>query len=412
MAKPRAIVSIAAAVVLLMIAAYALIAANTGYRVKLVIPSAAQLVSGSPVWVNGLPAGAVEDITAQDGKAVVEISLDKQFAPLREGATSWVEWYSAVGERVMQLNQGAAQNAAIPSGNLYAPQSTKQVEVDQVLNALDPQTRDRLNSLIRGLNGTVNGREDQLRQTLDTAGPAVNALGGVLEGLGRDGQSIKELVQQLNQVTAIATQHRQDVAATVHNLTDMSAPLAAQQAKISETLRELPPTLQVAQNTLNDVPDAVDSANPLLKDLRPGTDRLVSVSRNLNGLTDDLRPAIRDLRPTLRSLRGTLDELPEFLDGAHDILPPIHRITERYGDAASFLRPYTPELVGWLQNFGESFSGYDSQGHFWSTVLAEAGPNSFGEHVTNAPLNRPSKSPKPGELVGQSWTDAWGSKGN
>ncbi|HEY1967774.1 MAG TPA: MlaD family protein [Pseudonocardia sp.] len=412
MARPRALISLVAVAAVLAIGIYAFIASNTGYRVKLVIPSAAQLVSGSPVWVNGLPAGSVDDITVQDGKAVVEVSIDEQFAPLREGTTSWVEWYSAVGERVMELTPGPAQNATIPSGNLYAPQTTKQVELDKVLNTLDPPTRARLDSLIKGLDGTVNGREDQLRETLDTGGPAVNALGGVLEGLGRDGQSIKKLVAQLNQVTAIATQHRGDVAATVHNLTTMSAPLAAQQAKISETVKELPPTLQVAQDTLNDVPDAVDATDPLLKDLRPGTDRLVSVSHNLNELMDDLRPAIRDLRPTLRSLRDTLDELPDFLDGTHDILPPIHQITKRYGDAASFLRPYTPELVGWLQNFGESFSGYDSQGHFWSTVLAEATPNALGENVTNPPLNRPSKTPMPGELVGQSWTDAWGSRGN
>lgn len=412
MARPRALISMVAVLVVLAIGIYAFVAANTGYRVKLVIPSAAQLVSGSPVWVNGLPAGSVDGLTVQDGKAVVDVSIDRRFAPLREGTTSWVEWYSAIGERVMELTQGPAQNATIPSGDLYAPQVTKQVELDQILNTLDPPTRARLDSLVKGLDGTVNGREVQLRDTLDTAGPAVEALGGVLDGLGRDGQSIKELVGQLNQVTAIATQHQGDVAATVHNLTAVSAPLAAQQAKISEALKELPPTLQVTQNTLNDVPDAVDATDPLLQDLRPGTDRLVSVSHNLNSLMDDLRPAVRDLRPTLGSLRGALDELPDFLDGTHDILPPIHQITERYGAAASFLRPYTPELVGWLQNFGEGFSGYDSQGHFWSTVLGQAGPNAFGENVTNAPLNQPSKTPKPGELVGQSWTDAWGDKGN
>jgi phospholipid/cholesterol/gamma-HCH transport system substrate-binding protein len=411
MGRSRAIATAVTVLAVLGIGIYAFNKLNT-YKVDLVLPSAAQLVSGSPVWVNGLTAGAVEDTRVEDGKAVVEISLSKEFAPLREGTTSWIEWYSAIGERVVQLTPGPAQNAAIPDGGVYAPKISKQIELDDILAQLGPQTREKLNGLIRQLNGTVGGKENDIQALLNTAGPAVNALGGVLEGVGRDGPAIKALVKELNQVTTIATKRQSDVAATVRNLATFTGPLAEQQAKISEALKELPPTLQIARDTLGDVPPAVDATNPFLKDLRPGTDRLVSVSNNLNGLLNDLRPAVDDLRPTLGSLRGVLDKTPDFLDRTHDILPPIHRITEHYGNAVSFLRPYTPELVGWLQNFGLGFSAYDSQGHYWSTVLGEGGPNSLGENVTNPPLSNPVKTPVPGSLVGQPWTDAWGSKGN
>ncbi|HTF49982.1 MAG TPA: MlaD family protein [Pseudonocardia sp.] len=391
---------------------YTVVTLNSGYRVKLVIPSAAQLVEGSPVLVNGLPAGSVEDISIRDGKAVVDASIDKEFAPLREGTTSWVEWYSAVGERVMYLTPGPVQNAAIASGDLYAPSVTKQAEVDQVLAALDPPTRAKLDSLLTDLDGTVTGREDQLRATLNTAGPAINALGGVLQGLGRDGQSIKDLVSQMNEVTNIATEHQNDIAASVQNLTALSGPVAEQQAKISEALKELPPTLSVAQDTLADVPKAVDATDPLLNDLEPAAKRLPSFSRNLNGVLDNLRPAMADLRPTLDSLNDLLGKTPDLLDRTHDVLPPIGHIAARYSPAAAFLRPYTPELVGWLQNFGQGFSGYDAQGHFWAATLGEAGVNSVDEYPVNPPTNNPSRTPLPGAAVGQPWTDASGSKEN
>src|SRR5882757_1361135 len=225
MKQRRSLGTLAAVVAVVGLGLFAVVTLNSGYHVKLVIPSAAQLVEGSPVWVNGLPAGSVEDISVQDGKAVVDASIDKRIAPLHEGTSSWVEWYSAVGERVMYLTPGPVRNAAIPSGDLYAPKATKQAEVDQVLAALDPPTRVKLDSLVNDLSGTVAGREDQLRATLDAAGPAVNALGGVLQGLGRDGQSIKDLVTQLNQVTQIATDHQSDIAASVRNLADLSGPV-------------------------------------------------------------------------------------------------------------------------------------------------------------------------------------------
>jgi phospholipid/cholesterol/gamma-HCH transport system substrate-binding protein len=412
MKQRRSLCTVAAVVAVVGLGLFAVVTLNSGYHVKLVIPSAAQLVEGSPVWVNGLPAGSVEDISVQDGKAVVDASIDKRFAPLHEGTSSWVEWYSAVGERVMYLTPGPVRNAAIPSGDLYAPKATKQAEVDQVLAALDPPTRVKLDSLVNDLSGTVAGREDQLRATLDAAGPAVNALGGVLQGLGRDGQSIKDLVSQLNQVTQIATEHQSDIAASVQNLTTLSGPVVAQQAKITEALKELPPTLQVARDTLGDVPSAVDATDPLLKDLEPAARRLPSFSRNLNGVLDNLRPAMADLRPTLHSLDDLLGKTPDLLDRTHDVLPPIAQIAQRYSPAVAFLRPYTPELVGWLQNFGQGFSGYDAQGHFWAATLAEAGANSLDEYPVNPPTSNPSKTPQPGAAVGQPWADASGSKEN
>jgi phospholipid/cholesterol/gamma-HCH transport system substrate-binding protein len=413
MVNRRNVAAIAVGVVAVGLALYAIVSMSSGYRVKFVIPSAAQLVSGSPVWVNGVPAGSVDDITVQDGKAVVEASLDGDFAPLHDGTTSWVEWFSAVGERVLNLTAGPTSNPAIPSGTLYVPKATKQIEVDQVLQTLDPPTRAKLDSLVSNLNGTVAGREQQLKSTLNTAGPTVKALGGVLEGLGHDGQSIKDLISQLNEVTQIAKQHQGDVAASVSNLTSFTGPLAAQQSKITEALKELPPTLDVAKATLGDVPDAVDATDPLLNDLEPAAKRLPSFSRNLNGVLDDLRPAVSDLRPTLRSLHDVLDKTPGFLDTTHDVLPPLHDVVNRYSSAVSFLRPYTPEFIGFLQNFGQGFSGYDAQGHFWAATLAEAGPNSFDENpVSNEPLSHPTKRPQAGDVVGQRWTDASGSKEN
>jgi phospholipid/cholesterol/gamma-HCH transport system substrate-binding protein len=29
-----------------------------------------------------------------------------------------------------------------------------------------------------------------------------------------------------------------------------------------------------------------------------------------------------------------------------------------------FLRPYTPELIGWIRDFGQGASNYDANGHF------------------------------------------------
>lgn len=381
------------------------------YTVKFVVASAAQLVEGSPVWVDGVPVGAVERLSVQDGKAIIEASISGESVPMREGTTAWIQWYSAVGERVLSLQPGPAGNATIPDGGMYAPAMTKQIEVDQIFDQLDEPTRLKLNSLLTGLNGTVVDRADQLRATLTSAGPAVGALGAVLEGVGRDGDAIRDLITQFNRVTTVAAERRANVAGSVANLTEFSSVLAEQEANVADSIKELPPTLRSARDTLDLVPKAVDATVPLLEDLEPATDRLRSVSDNLDGLLTDLRPLIADLKPTLYDLADLLDKTPGLFDQFHKSAPAVQQLNETYLPAVAFIRPYTPELIGWLHNFGQGFSGYDSQGHFWAATLAP-GANAFDEHIANPPGSNPSVTPAPGAAVGQPWTDAWGSDKN
>ncbi|GAB2962367.1 MCE family protein [Amycolatopsis acidiphila] len=378
------------------------------YSVDVVVPSAAQLLSGSPVWIDGRQVGSVDTLEVRDGKAVIHVGLSKDHAPLHDGTTSRIEWNSVIGERVLTLYPGPAGNAPIPDGGMFESQSSE-AEIDEVLAALDPPTRARLSSLIGQLNDTSSGVEQELQATLQTAGPAVHALGSVLDGIGKDGPAIHDLVGQLDQLTAVAAQHGNDVSGTVRNLSALADSVAAEQAAVSQSLGELPGTLQAARGTLDKVPQAGGVTTPLLRDLDPATRKLPSVARNLSPVLQDLRPTVNELGPLLVDARQLLGKTPQLLDTAHDVLPPVQNVVQSYEPALAYLRPYTPELIGWLQNFGQSFAGYDSQGHFWAATLAP-GTNTLDESVVpNLPGSYTDSRPAPGAVVGQPWTDAHGS---
>lgn len=402
----RSICALVAVVALLSVWGYALTSAGSDYTVKVVVPSAANLLEGSPVWIDGMRAGSVEGLEVRNGKAVIEASLEDEYAPLRDGTTSRVEWNSVVGERMLTLYPGPSKNPEIPDGGMFESQS-RQIEVDQVLAVLDKPTRDRLVSLIGQLNGTVSGHEKNLQATLASAGPAVSALGKVLEAVGRDGPAIRDLVTQMEGIIATAARHRDDISGTVTNLTRLTGTVADRESQLSASLKALPATLRTARETLNRVPRAGDAAIPLLKDLEPATKRLASVSRNLSPVLQDLRPAVANMRPVLANARVLLGKTPSMLDRSHEVLPPTRSAVKSYQPAVQFLRPYTPELMGWLHNFGQSFAGYDSQGHFWAATLAP-GSNALNESVVQPPGSHTSPRPYPGEVVGQPWTDAHG----
>jgi phospholipid/cholesterol/gamma-HCH transport system substrate-binding protein len=77
--------------------------------------------------------------------------------------------------------------------------------------------------------------------------------------------------------------------------------------------------------------------------------------------------------------------------------------------AITFLRPYTPEAVGGLANWGQAFAPYDGAGHTWAGLLAP-GINAFNETPVPLPSTRKNPAPAPGAVVGQPWTDATGAE--
>lgn len=382
---------------------------DEGYEAQLVMPSAAELPKGSPVWIKGRPVGRVADVAANGGKAVVTVAIDEDQAPLHEGTRARIEWVSAVGERVLTLYPGADNAAEIADGSLVEV-PTAQIEVDQLLQTLDEPTRAKLRPLIEGARATLEGHEADARETLAAAGPTARSLSKVLAAVGADGPAIRSLVTDLSQVTAAAGKHQAQLSSTVRHLTATTEAVAAEQQALSRTLAELPTTLATARKTLATVPDASDSTVEMLHDLRPAASRLPSVSANLAPALVDLRPTVAELRPLLEAAVPLLARTPGLLDSVHAVLPTVDDLLDGLAPAISFLRPYTPDGIGGLQNWGQAFAPYDGAGHTWAGLLAP-GVNAVNESVVVPPTSRkPNRTPAPGSAERQPWTDATGSE--
>jgi phospholipid/cholesterol/gamma-HCH transport system substrate-binding protein len=147
-----------------------------------------------------------------------------------------------------------------------------------------------------------------------------------------------------------------------------------------------------------------------LNDLAPGVSRLPSVAGRLDAVMSNLEPALEDLRPTVNAARDVLHETPDLLDGTHDVFQPLARAIDSTQDAASFLRPYTPEIIGMFSNWGSFAGNYDSNGTYARVFSPQSAstfsPNSAGVLPPGLWIDR---TPLPGSLEGQPWKDANGS---
>jgi len=404
---------VALAVVVLLgvgVGTVAVLSRESAYTLQVVMPNALGVVEGTPVQIDGRDAGRVSDVRAQGNQAVVTTAIDAAFAPVHAGTTITVEARSVLGERYLQIAPGPVGNPELPDAALL-PAGSTQVVVEDLLEALNPETRAHLTSTIRQLDAALAAPNAQnLDETLRTAGPAVQALGQVLDAVGEDGPAIRTLVTNLRGVTQILAERKDGVAGTVGDLTRLTGSVAAQQQQLSDGLVELPSTLDALQGVLDRFPAATDELVPLLDDLRPAAARLPGVAADLRPVVEELRPTVALLRPTLEAADELLGSTPEFIDQTAGLLPELQTTVERVSPAVAYLRPYAPEVVGFAANWGSLFSTYDSQGHF-AHPLVVAGKTALNN---NPPITIPGEGVSnvrlPGENVGQPWTDANGSE--
>jgi phospholipid/cholesterol/gamma-HCH transport system substrate-binding protein len=376
--------------------------------VRAVLPSAVNIVNGGALLVNGFQAGHVAGIEARDGKAVVTMDLDGDVAPLHDGATVAVGWKAVLSERSLQITDGPAGNPELADGATLQGVMPKSTEVDDVLNALDAPTRERLQSLVGNLDGTLTGNEQNLNATLRTSGPAVASLGRVLQAVGTDGPAIRNLVVRLNDMMGTLQNRDAQVRTVIEQVGRFASETAARRDELRDTLGQLPPTLEQARTTLDLVPGVVDEAVPLLDDLRPATEKLGPVSRSLRPLLQDLRPLTADLRPTLSAAQDLLGRTPGLLDVAHDDLPPLSSVVDGLRDPMAVLRPMMPEVVAWASHWGSAMANYDGNGNYARIYFQEGATSVLEMPSVIPPGITYDPYPNPGAVAGQEWTDAFG----
>src|SRR5256714_1448520 len=123
-----------------------------GYRVDAIFKSGAELVAGDDVSMSGLRVGKVETLTPMSGATRVTMLLHHDFTPVFKDARAVIRQKNLLGETYVELNRGNRAEGAIADGGTISQDHTlTPVEVDEVLNALDPQVRDQLAIVINTL---------------------------------------------------------------------------------------------------------------------------------------------------------------------------------------------------------------------------------------------------------------------
>jgi phospholipid/cholesterol/gamma-HCH transport system substrate-binding protein len=363
-----------------------------GYKVKARFLNAGQLVKGNPVQVGGVPVGSVKSIEiTPDGHAEIEMSIDGDHAPLRRGTRAEIRQFSQSGlaNRYVDLKLPPDTDDEIPDGGVIDTDKTvTQVDLDELYNTLDPETR-------RSLQGFFKGSADQWRQMADEANvgfeylnPALSTSRRLFNELTEDTPLLQRfLVDSSEAVTALA-ERRDDLAALIGNLNATMGALGSQKEALADSIAQLPPFMRRANTTFVNLRSTLDEVDPLVEASKPVAKRLGPFLSQARAFAADAEPTVRDLSLTIRRRgRGNdvinlLDTFPPLNDiatvtkergvapGGHSV--PVGETRGAFQESVealkggtgeiSFARPYTTDFLGWFDDFSTTGGGFDALG--------------------------------------------------
>jgi phospholipid/cholesterol/gamma-HCH transport system substrate-binding protein len=370
--------AIASLVVAVVAVAVLMFGSSGGETYVLHLQNANQLVSGNEVKVAGLPVGKITDISlSKDNQAEVKITVNDDFAPLHEGTTAIVRVSSlpSVANRYISLTPGPNNAPKIPGGGVIEQdRTTNAVDLDQLFNALEPKTRKGLQGVLQGFATWYAGQSQNLGKTFKYFGPSLQSFSQVMAELGRDQQAFTDFVVNGARAVSAIAQRRDDLANLVTNGNAFARGLSQNNAELDRALAAFPATLRQGSTTFKTLRSALKDLNRLTDVSKPATKNLAPFLSNFADLFKEFQPAFQDFRYIVRNPGPANDATDQMRQ-----MPALERLAQtntknslaalKQGQSViEFLRPYAPDLAGWITHFATVPSYYDSNGH-WARVL-------------------------------------------
>jgi len=210
-----------------------------GYRVDAIFKSGAELVAGDDVSMSGLRVGKVESLTPLSGATRVTMLLHHDFTPIFKDARAVIRQKNLLGETYVELNRGNHSEGAIADGGTISEDHTlTPVEVDEVLNALDPQVRDQLTIVINTLGqGTAGRGQDMNAAAADLSSVAVD-LRALAHTLASNSDHLDALIADLRKIMETLAAWHADFRAMIADWDHVMATLASREQNLQGTLVE------------------------------------------------------------------------------------------------------------------------------------------------------------------------------
>lgn len=328
---------------------------DSGYELHARFDNAATLRADSPVRIAGINVGKVTSVESAGDAAEVTFTVDEEGLPIHDDAQIEIRPRLFLeGNFFLDVQPGSPSAPDLPDGGMVdITQTSTAVQLDEVLTALQSDSRTDLQKLLKGYGTTLtheptpaeDADQDQdvqgetaaesLNDTFAYGGPAGRDTAIVQDALhGQSEHDLSGLFKAQRDTLEKLVGHESQLQGLITNLNITTGALASEQSNLAASIRELAPTLEEGQPSLLHLSNALPPLRAFARAMEPSVAELPGTIRagmpwlgqaklllrddELGGLARLLGDAAAPLARTSRSaleLFPTIDELSRCVGG-------------------------------------------------------------------------------------------------
>ena len=325
------------------------------YLVKVGFPEAVGLLQDVDVRTAGITIGTVREVEIEEDskRAVATLALDPEYAPLSRDARAILRRKTLLGETFVEITTGSKDGPKLADGGRLANSAVAPtIELDEILQTYDPETRRAFQAWQHQLGIAVGDRGEDLSNALNRLPEFTESGADLLEVLDQQQKAVQGLVRDTGEVYGALTRDEAQLSALIRNSHRLFSDTASQRESLAEAFHIFPTFLDESRQTLGRLETFSRDTRPLVQDLKP--------------VAQELRPTVaaaRDLAPDLEHFFGALDQQ---IDASGTALPALREILDDtrplLGSLGPFLQEFNP-IFEWLelhQHLVGDFLGYSA----------------------------------------------------
>ena len=348
------------------------------YTVRVEFASTAGLSPGlgNPVDVSGVRVGDIGNVALANGRAQVELRIDPGKLPhVYRDASAMLVPNTPLQDLQVELRPGSAAAGVMPPDGLIGiGGTTPPHEADELLSALDSDTRLLFQALMSSLDEGTRGRPRQIRAILRALQPTAQDLRDVSSSLAARRVELRRLVHNLSLLSGEVGAGDREITAAVRDGGAVLRAISAPDAELRAGVAKLPGTLSAADRALGTTRSLANELGPTATALLPAAQRAPRALQAAGALSRVATPVLRTrLRPLVRAALPVAARLAPTTRDLTKVTPALStafQVLTYLANEIGYNPPGSDEgFVHWLAWFTHNLDSFtstqDAHGATW-----------------------------------------------
>jgi phospholipid/cholesterol/gamma-HCH transport system substrate-binding protein len=366
------------------------------YRFKVAVPEAVQLGLQSDVRIAGINVGKVikKELDPAGNRTLATVAVEPKYAPIKRDARAILRQKTLLGESFIELTPGSMNAPNLPEDAILPQtQVVPTVQLEEIFDAFDPQTRRAFRTWQQDLASSFRGRGQDFSDVLGNLPAFAQSGSNLLRVLNSEEGPLSTQIRETGNVFAALNRDQGALRNLILNSAQVFRATAHQNEKLAETFQIFPVFLDESRLTMAKLRTFALNTDPLIRDLRPVARDLRPTLRDVRALAPDLKQTFVTLNPLIDVSQTGLPALRQTVRGLKPMLAVTSPFLGELNPILRFVQLYQAQTADFIDGPAASLAdtahccANDEVGHYFRQ-MNPAGLESFGFFRNRSPVNR------------------------